>query len=65
MTAIPNSMFDGTCIKTVTIPSNVKTIGSSAFADNDYLTSVTMDRSAERGRESLLPLPCPDKRHDE
>ena len=43
VTAIPNSMFDGTCIKTVTIPSNVKTIGSSAFADNDYLTSVTMD----------------------
>lgn len=58
VTAIPNSMFDGTCIKTVTIPSNVKTIGSSAFADNNYLTSVTMDGVQDLGERAFFRCPA-------
>lgn len=47
MTAIPRLMFYSSGIKSITIPSTVKSIGESAFKDCDVLTSIVIPDGVE------------------
>lgn len=47
MTVIPNDMFYSSGLKSITIPSTVKSIGESAFRNCDALTSIVIPDGVE------------------